>query len=198
MFLYLLLISEFSFLEVPKPGILSHGTYEISLRLEPEGGMLFGGDVGFFDLINIGLGYGGKNIIGKGSIEWNKEPTIRTKLGVLHEESHLLNLSLGYASEIDFFIMVGRSLDLYYSLLEFGGGISYSPNNLGFIGGIEGTLGENISLVSDLVLFRKNSHWNIGAKFSIEESIYFKFFITDPFDREHWRRSATIGIINIF
>lgn len=83
----------------PDPRVLGHGSYNVSLHLVPNGGLLLGLKVGFFERLQIGLTYGGDNIIGAGPIYLYNFPGVQAKVAVLKEPELPLSLAVGFDSQ---------------------------------------------------------------------------------------------------
>ena len=84
----------------PDARVMNHASYGVGLHLAPDGGLLLGLSVGFFDRFQIGLSYGGGNIIGSGPIEWYPlPPGVQTKVAILDEYSFPLSLAIGFDSQ---------------------------------------------------------------------------------------------------
>ncbi len=69
-------------IDTPTAVILPHGSYDMNLRLYSAGGVLAGIRVGLLDRILFGFSFGGLQVLGTGSPDWNPrvEFEFRTKL----------------------------------------------------------------------------------------------------------------------
>lgn len=193
--IFLLVFSEFSYVELPKSMILHHGEYEISVDIRENGRINFGFDVGFFDMANAGLYYGGENIIGKGDIVWDSVIDPHFKIGYLGAEEGFLNIAGGYTRTTNFFLEAGKVLDIYIGLLEFDVGIFYL-SGLSFFSGMELLVAENTGIDVDFK-FGREKDYTVALKWGMEDVFYFKFIMKNLFS-ENWEREITIGFVNSF
>lgn len=89
-----------SLIDIPSAGVLYKGDYDFELRLFPQGGVLMGFGVGLFDRFNMGVSYGGTQIIGDSAkIKWNDEPGVNVKYRLFNEGSFFPAIALGYSSQ---------------------------------------------------------------------------------------------------
>jgi len=84
---------------VPIAGLLDRGTYEIDLRMYPEGGLYTFVTIGFLRSVNIGFSYGAENVIGRGRVDWNPNVEFAFKARLIPESRVLPALALGYAGQ---------------------------------------------------------------------------------------------------
>ncbi|MBD3285407.1 hypothetical protein GF359_03195 [candidate division WOR-3 bacterium] len=93
--------AESYYLHRPDPSVNLHGEYTVGLHIFPQGGLTASLCVGFFDRFQIGLSYGGENIVGSGRINWSNRPGIQLKVAVLDEEIYRnpLSLAVGFDSQ---------------------------------------------------------------------------------------------------
>jgi hypothetical protein len=85
-------------------GIIPRGYYQIESRLYPGGnsaqngtGMLVGVTVGITDRFNLGLGYGGEGIVGRGrNAEFNPFPGCLVKYRLFDENFFLPGVAIGF------------------------------------------------------------------------------------------------------
>jgi hypothetical protein len=89
-----------SLIDMPTAGVLQRGEYDFDMRIFPQGGVLMGFSVGLFDRFNMGVSFGGTDIISsEPKIEWNPQPAVDVKYR-LFEESHFFPaIALGYSSQ---------------------------------------------------------------------------------------------------
>ncbi len=85
--------------DCPTSGLSPWGTYELGIRLEPEGGVIARAGISLLDRILFRASYGGKGIIGYGSPEWNPRPEVEGRFRLLEEMSFLPAFSLGFVSQ---------------------------------------------------------------------------------------------------
>lgn len=84
---------------MPIAGLLDRGTYEIDLRMYPEGGLYTFVTIGFLRSVNIGFSYGAENVIGRGSVEWNPNVEFAFKARLVPESRVFPALAIGYAGQ---------------------------------------------------------------------------------------------------
>lgn len=120
----------------PDPRVSEHGSYGVSLHLAPNGGLLLGLGVGFFNRFQIGLSYGGENIIGSGPIDWyDLPPGVRVKVAIVDEHATPLSLAIGFDSQdavgsVDvnqagFYLAAGKKFHLGWITFDPGLGAGY-------------------------------------------------------------------------
>ncbi len=77
--------------------------FQVNLRLYHTGGMLGGLTTGLTKQLQFGITYGGQNIIGHGSVKWNKSPgiNVRYKLKFMQQSEGLYwpDISIGFDSQ---------------------------------------------------------------------------------------------------
>jgi len=195
MFLSLFIFAEFSYIDVPKSTLLLHGEYEIAINFEKNGRIQFGFDVGFFDILNTGIYYGGENIIGEESISWDRKVDPHIKIG-FGGEDFLLNFSSGYTAKNGAFAEIGKCIELSILYLELDGGINYYERSIGLFAGAEILLSENIGIDLDLRLEKQKYH-NLAIKWMLEEGVYLKF-INKNLLTDKWERSIRVGFTTSF
>ncbi len=84
---------------MPIAGLLERGSFEVDLRMYPEGGLFTFVTIGLFRSMNIGISYGADNVIGRGKVIWNPNVEAAVKLRVISETVHLPAVAVGYASQ---------------------------------------------------------------------------------------------------
>lgn len=75
-------------IDVPTAKVLPHGAYDMTLRLYNGGGVLTGIRVGMLDRIMFGFTFGGLNVLGTGSPDWNPRVEFEFR-GKLFDETYL-------------------------------------------------------------------------------------------------------------
>lgn len=83
----------------PIAGLLTRGTYEIDLRMYPEGGLFTFVTIGFLRSVNIGFSYGASNVIARGKVDWNPRVEFAFKARIIPESVTLPALAIGYAGQ---------------------------------------------------------------------------------------------------
>jgi len=88
-----------SLANMPIAGLLERGSFEVDLRMYPDGGLFSFVTIGLFRSMNVGLSYGADNVIGRGKIDWNPDPEVAVKLRIISETVNLPAVAVGYASQ---------------------------------------------------------------------------------------------------
>lgn len=89
-----------SLIDIPTAGALYRGEYDFEMRVFPQGGILAGFTVGLFERFNMGVYYGGTEIIGNSpDIGWNDEPGVVVKYRLFEEGYSFPAVALGYSSQ---------------------------------------------------------------------------------------------------
>jgi hypothetical protein len=80
----------------PTAGILAKGTFDFSMNLYKQGGVLVGFNVGLLDRLNMGASFGGTKIISDSTPDWNQRPELALKYRLVDETSAWPAIALGY------------------------------------------------------------------------------------------------------
>ena len=83
----------------PTAGSLERASYSIEMRMMPAGGVLSSIGVGISDRFLLGLSYGGSNIVGEDTVQWNPEPGVQVKYRLFEETYSFPAVSFGYNSQ---------------------------------------------------------------------------------------------------
>jgi hypothetical protein len=83
-------------IDMPTAGVLKKGMVAISNDILPGGVMISRMEVGVFDDVSFGIGYGGANIIGTGSPKWYKLPSAALRVKVMREALAMPALTVGF------------------------------------------------------------------------------------------------------
>jgi hypothetical protein len=86
-------------IDSPTAGCLKKGQYNFELHVFPQGGVLAGFAVGLFDRFTMGVSYGGIQIIGSESVEWNEQPGVLLKYRLLEESFVMPAVTLGFTNQ---------------------------------------------------------------------------------------------------
>jgi len=106
-YLFLLATSGFSqrnvenrmLMDLPTAGTLERGSFAINLRMFSNGGLLGGVTVGLTPRFMFGISYGGENLIGEGSVNWNPDPGIQARLRLIDENFAMPAVTIGFNSQ---------------------------------------------------------------------------------------------------
>jgi hypothetical protein len=166
-------------IDVPTGGIIPHGMLATDIEFFQQGGVLASVSLGLFDILNLGISYGGANIIGDNSPAWNELPGINIRFRLINESIIFPAIAFGfdsqgkelydrsnqrYAIKSPGFYIVGSKNYLLLGNLSFHGGINYSlerndgdrdPNI--FIGA-EKSVGPMVSILTEYNLGWNDSH----------------------------------------
>ncbi len=86
-------------IDSPTAKVLSHGAYDMTLKLYNEGGVLSGIRVGLLDRVMFGFTFGGLKVLGTGTPDWNPRVEFEFR-GKLLGESYLgPAVALGFNSQ---------------------------------------------------------------------------------------------------
>ncbi|MCA9782560.1 MAG: YjbH domain-containing protein [Calditrichaeota bacterium] len=80
----------------PTAGILEKGTFDFSMTLYKQGGVLVGFNVGLLDRLNMGASFGGTKIISDSTPDWNQRPELALKYRLVDETHAWPAIALGY------------------------------------------------------------------------------------------------------
>lgn len=207
-----------SYVHRPDASVASHGSYGIGLHLAPGGGLLAGLSVGFFDRFQIGLSYGGGNIIGSGPIEWyDLPPGVQAKVAILDEASFPLSLAVGFDSQdpvgsievnqAGFYLVAGKLIPAGWVAFDLGIGTGYDlldehAFHLYAVSGVR--LGYAFSITPELTVYpqRQADVLNLGLSFKWEiyEGTGVEFLLADILTGpvEGWTRSVRFQITQEF
>lgn len=158
--------------DCPTPGLLESGGYEISMRMQPDGGILGGLSIGFLNRMLFGFYYGGTELIGRGIPEANPQVGFGAKLRLLEEDIYTPAFALGFNSQgyekyfdgderyriksKGFYGVIGKNYGILGRLGLYGG-INYSlerkdEDNLTIFVGMDKTVNPEFILLGDFDL----------------------------------------------
>jgi len=87
--------------DCPTAGLLPRGSFDFDIRIYPEGGLIFGLDVGLMRRFMVGMSFGGENVIGEGEPDWNPRIEFAAKYRLINESWSFPALVIGYDSQGD-------------------------------------------------------------------------------------------------
>jgi len=164
------IVEPLDLIDMPTAGTLMRGSFRSQLRAYANGGLLGGLEVGLTDRFMFGISYGGTNLIGRGTVDWNPQVGATVRYRLLEEDYNLPALTLGYNSQgygayidsterfmnksLGVFAAVSKN---YEFLGNFGihGGINYSfehgdgDKDLNFFVGMDKSLNPELSLTAE-------------------------------------------------
>lgn len=209
---------EYRFLvDMPTAGILEKGNVGIINDILAGGVLISKIEVGIFDNVSIGISYGGSNIIGSGNPDWYKLPAANLRVRVFTETILMPSITLGfdsqgkghYFSSADRYAIKSPGLfaaaSKNFALLGFfsvHGSINYSlegndgDNFINLMGGVEKTIGPNISLIADYdFTFNDdntrgfgigNGYLNAGIRWALGDGFTLGFDLRDLLKNRRW------------
>ena len=133
-------------IDLPVASTLNHGDFGLGLRVYPNGGVLSDISVGLYNRFLAVVYYGGENIIGEGSVNWNPQVGIDFRLRIIDESLLLPGIAIGITTQ-----GIGRFIEETdrYSIKSRGLYIVGSRNYIGPFGDIGVHIGANISFERD-------------------------------------------------
>ncbi len=164
------IVEPLDLIDMPTAGTLMRGSFRAQLRAYANGGLIGGLEVGLTDRFMFGISYGGTNIIGRGSVDWNPQVGATVRYRLIEEDYNLPALVLGYNSQGygDYIDSTERYLNKssgifaavsknYEFLGNFGihGGINYSfehkdgDKDINFFVGADKSLNPELSLLAE-------------------------------------------------
>lgn len=209
---------EYRFLiDMPSAGILNKGFVGVVSEILPGGTLISRIEVGVYDNISFGISYGGSNMIGAGNPDWYKLPGVNLRFRILDESITLPSLTLGFDSQgkgeyfekqsryafksPGFFAAVSKNFQ-FLGYLCIHGSANYTlegddgDNFINFMGGIEKTLGPNISIIADYdftlndnttkFFGNGNGYLNTGIRWSLGEGFTIGFDLRDLLKNKKW------------
>ncbi len=86
-------------IDTPTAGLLPRGSYMISLRAFSGGGVLANIGVGLMERLEMGLSFGGTNVIGEGDVDWNPGLEFFGRYRLVDETIGAPALAVGFDSQ---------------------------------------------------------------------------------------------------
>ncbi|MFC1557825.1 hypothetical protein ACFL40_00575 [candidate division KSB1 bacterium] len=86
-------------IDIPTAGSLQRGSFNVGLRMYPQGGVLCNMSAGLINRVMVTVFYGGENCIGDGEINWNPQIGFEMRIRVIEESFVLPALSVGFISQ---------------------------------------------------------------------------------------------------
>lgn len=157
-------------IDMPAAGLIGHNSYSIDVDFFQSGGVLSGFTYGLLNRINIGISYGGTNLIGSMKPKWNKIPGMNVKIRPIEEGEFFPAIALGFDSQgkenyidsLDRYVIKSPGLFIVFSknflisgFLTLHGGINYSleradgDRDINTYAGIEKSLTSFLSILGE-------------------------------------------------
>jgi len=86
-------------IDSPTAGSLRKGTFDVGLRMYPEGGVLSEMSIGLMNRVMASVYYGGENFIGEGEINWNPQIGFEMRIRIIEESFAFPAVSIGFNSQ---------------------------------------------------------------------------------------------------
>lgn len=158
--------------DMPTAGTLPRASFDIAIRLYPNGGALGMVDVGLSSRFQLGISYGGENVVSNQSPSWNPRIEFSLKLRLVDEVEYFPGISVGFSSQgfgawddnlkryafksRGFFAVASRSFYFYSWTSGWHFGINYSLENdedgddeINFFAGFDATFRYDLALVGE-------------------------------------------------
>ena len=157
--------------DCPTAGLLPRASFDFDIRIYPQGGVIFGLDIGLMKRFMVGMSFGGENVIGEGEPDWNPRIEFAAKYRLINESWALPAFAIGYDSQGEG--AYDDSLDRYtykskgfYAVMSKGyaageipfglhGGVNYSLENddedkdISLFFGADLGFGDNLGVVAE-------------------------------------------------
>ncbi|MBI2419920.1 MAG: hypothetical protein HYV28_18810 [Ignavibacteriales bacterium] len=157
-------------IDMTASGVLERGMVAVSNDVMPGGVLIARFEAGIFTDMNIGVSFGGANIIGSGSPRWYKLPAASLRYKLFNETLNMPQMTIGFDSQgkgefidsLDRYAIKSPGLFLagsknfaIFGYLTFHGSLNYSFENgdgdnfINMMVGAEKTLGSKVSLIGE-------------------------------------------------
>jgi hypothetical protein len=115
----------------PLPSIEKHGEVNFNLRVEPDDWIKFSLGIGLWDYFSMKAGYGGKNIVGYGDIDWSNEVWVELRGMVYNDGSNSFLIGYSTIPYLDsipkgLFGVLGRRQGIGPFAISLNGGLNYN------------------------------------------------------------------------
>jgi len=157
-------------IDKPTAGLIGRHNLGVDFEFYRYGGILVQTTFGVFNFADIGLSFGGSNIIGSEDVTWNELPGIKVKIRAFEEKLNFPAIVIGFESQGKETYYDGANRYLYKSpgfyavasknfkwlgFISYHLGINYSletddgDKDMNLFGGIEKTIGDYVSLLGE-------------------------------------------------
>jgi hypothetical protein len=125
----------------PTAGLMSHREYRFQARLTPESSVQGGARLGLWDRVQLGIFYGGQNLIGNGDVKFNNHVGFEVRARIV-EEGAWPAIAVGFNSQgwygyngadgryrrksLGFYAVASRNWRSFAGDLSLHGGVNYS------------------------------------------------------------------------
>lgn len=158
-------------IDCPTAGLLPRGSFDFDIRIYPQGGTIFGIDIGLMRRFMVGMSFGGVNVIGEGEPDWNPRIEFLAKYRLINESYMFPALVLGFDSQgigayndslerylyksKGFYAVISKGYSLAELPLGMHAGVNYSlenedkDKNASFFFGADMLLGDNLGVMAE-------------------------------------------------
>jgi hypothetical protein len=167
-------------IDCPTAGLLPRASFDFDIRIYPNGGVIFGLDIGLMRRFMVGMFFGGENVIGDGDPDWNKDIEFAVKYRMINESWSFPAVAIGFDSQgsgafndsLDRYVYKSKG---FYGVVSKGyqmgdvpfglhAGMNYSLENddedkdIAFFFGADMRFGDNLGIVAEYDLGTNDDH----------------------------------------
>ncbi len=157
--------------DCPTAGLLPRASFDFDIKMFPQGGVIFGLDIGLMRRFMVGMSFGGENVIGEGEPDWNPRIEFAARYRLINESWTLPAFAIGFESQGDgafndsldrydykskgFYVVMSKGYAAGEVPVGFHGGINYSLENddededISFFFGADFRFGDNLGIVAE-------------------------------------------------
>ena len=158
--------------DLPTAGTLPRASFDVAIRLYPKGGALGMIDIVLSSRFQLGISYGGENIVSNKAHNWNPNIEFTLKLRVIDEIEYFPGVTVGFSSQgfgpwddnlkryafksRGFFAVASRSLYFNNWTAGWHAGFNYTlesdkdgDEDINFFGGFDATFSYNLALAGE-------------------------------------------------
>jgi hypothetical protein len=157
-------------IDKPTAGLIGRHNLGVDFEFYRNGGILVATTFGVFNFADIGLSFGGTNLIGSDDIKWNAMPGIKVKIRPMEEQLYTPAIVIGFESQgkelyydsdkrylyksPGFYAVASKNYK-WLGFISYHLGLNYSletddgDKDLNLFGGIEKTIGDYISILGE-------------------------------------------------
>ncbi len=82
-------------IETPTAGLLPRGSFDLDFRFYDGNGILGRISVGLFDRVMVGVSFGGQDLLGNRTVQWNPKPEFAAKVRIVEEDYSIPAVAIG-------------------------------------------------------------------------------------------------------
>lgn len=204
-------------LDFPVGRILSRGEFELGIRFQKKGGLIFSFNAAFLERFNIGVSYGGMGIVGELDMVGYPQPGVFLSFLLVEETGFVPAFVAGintqgydeseggryFVKSRGVYLCVTKEIPVFNGFL-ITGGINRTfetvdeSNGLDLFGSVILNFIPEFSIYSEYSFgfndpLHPNGILNIGTIFSFEDQFFFSFSIRDLLLRERLNRVFYVG-----